>query len=754
MDTRWRWLAAAVAAFGLAACAEDAADDAAGSGGGGDDGCVDDEAYFEETVWAEVVAPVCMGCHTSDGVARDTDLVLVSEAIPGFVETNMAVMADLAALERDGRSVLLLKPSGGVAHEGGIVAPDGSRALDVLEEFVRRVETPVKCDSVAAPRAAGLTLLTPAETLRRASLLLVGDLPSADQFASVRAGGEPALERAIDELLDDPRFVDRSVEWFNDLLLTDRYLGGQDAIGFTDYDRFPLLYWFESMESGDRYRQIVNDSIAREPLELIAYVIRERRPFTEVLTADYTMVNDFTAASYGLGGDVAPSLDDPAARAFRPERIDGLPHAGVLTMPAFLNRYPTTETNRNRHRVWTYFRLFLATDILTLADRPIDSSESSVHNPTMNDAQCTVCHAVMDPVAGAFQNWTTDGHYAPPEEGWYPDMVEPGFGDFRLQATDRPEALRWLAFMTVSDPRFRTAVVHNAYRVLIGREPLTAGSEAGTPEAQARRAAWARQRDAFDTIGDDFAAADYDFRVVVRELVMSEWFRADGALDEAEAGAVLDAGRFRLLTPEELDRQITAVTGYPWAGDASSAGRLIEDYNLLYGGIDSDAIVERLEDPNGVMIAINERMSVEIACEHLPRDLSLDRDDRLLLPYVDAGVVPETEQGFAIPEAQAAIRQNVQYLMLRLWGEDHALDSVDVQAGYDLFVETWREGVAAVASEELPTALPGRCQSRENFWNGADLPEERRIVDDEDYTVRAWMAVLAWLQRDVRFLYL
>ena len=42
----------------------------------------------------------------------------------------------------------------------------------------------------------------------------------------------------------------------------------------------------------------VSPGVAREPLELIAYVVMNDRPYTEVLTADYTMVNAFSDLAY------------------------------------------------------------------------------------------------------------------------------------------------------------------------------------------------------------------------------------------------------------------------------------------------------------------------------------------------------------------------------------------------------------------------------------------------------------------------
>ena len=58
-----------------------------------------------------------------------------------------------------------------------------------------------------------------------------------------------------------------------------------------------------------------------------------------------------------------------------------------------------------------------------------------------------------------------------------------------------------------------------------------------------------------------------------------------------------------------------------------------------------------------------------------------------------------------------------------------------------------------VIGGEAPTALPPDCQHLREYWTGADLPEEARIVNDPGYTIRAWMAVISYLLMDYRFLY-
>ena len=92
--------------------------------------------------------------------------------------------------------------------------------------------------------------------------------------------------------------------------------------------------------------------------------------------------------------------------------ITTYPHAGILNTTVFLLRYPTTATNRNRARArWTYYH-FLGLDVEKSASRTTDPvALADTNNPTMHNPACTVCHSLLDPVAGAFQNYSDDGFY-------------------------------------------------------------------------------------------------------------------------------------------------------------------------------------------------------------------------------------------------------------------------------------------------------------------------------------------------------
>jgi hypothetical protein len=81
------------------------------------------------------------------------------------------------------------------------------------------------------------------------------------------------------------------------------------------------------------------------------------------------------------------------------------------------------------------------------------------------------------------------------------------------------------------------------------------------------------------------------------------------------------------------------------------------------------------------------------------------------------------------------------------------VDDPELEATYELFFETWREGTMGIASKTLSARLPSPCQVRRDPVSGADLPEAQRLEQDPEYTVRAWMAVITYLMSDFQFLY-
>ncbi len=730
--------------------------------------CVDNKEYFQKEVWSKFMSSDCTNCHINGGPADKTDFVLQTEAQTGFIDANITVLRDVAAFERDGESIVLLKPTETIDHGGGKIFERDSEEYKALVGMIERFENPVQCGETTQVEAhfSGVELLTPTETFRKATLNIGGRLPTAAEDFRIATGGEAALDAELDALLQEDAFYTRLEEVFNDMFLTDRYLGRDNALDLLEEDYYPNAHWFEEDEDDppnkfadenqeflERARMYTNNSMARENLKLASFLVRNDRPFTEIVTADYMVMNPFTARAYGVD-DIR--FEDPLdPNEWQIGRIPGLPHAGVLTSPMWLNRFPTTPTNRNRHRSRMVYWFFLATDVMKLADRPLDPTNITSFNPTRENANCNVCHAVIDPVAGALQNWDEDGSYAPRENGWFPEMYQPGF-ESRELPYDGTEmaAAQWLAQQIASDRRFATAMVHHMYRGLTGQDPLVFPTEPDSPTYQQDVLQYEVQDKVFDRIAQDFIASDFNLRVVIKELVKSKYFRAKNVVgEEADtvAAEVSRLGMGRMLTPELLDRKIEATLGMAWTDRDGDRYLLQEnEYRLLYGGIDSDDVTTRMTDPNGIMAGIQIRMANEMSCRVTARDFTQPPEKRRLFPLVNRDTSPLDEAGFPDPEAEFDIKENIAHMHYHLLGERLDVNDPEVLRTYNLFLETMQEGRLKISNEELNGNL--RCDATRSL-DGVELPEEQQINSDDQYIIRAWMAVVTYLLADYNFLY-
>ena len=750
---RW-WATVAIALAGGTACEEPAPAPPP------EQACVPTKQFFTDEVWNPFMSTTCFACHNAQGIASVSELVLQSPNQPGFLDANLAIVANIAQFERNGTSILLLKPSAQIDHGGGtVIAKDGPE-YEALAELVRQAENPVVCEETGDNPFVGVNLLDNAGTYRKATLNIAGRLPTADELAQVDGGDGEDLDAALDGLLEEEAFYGRLKEIYNDIFLTDKYINGQRGIELLDDDRFPNLFWYQDTADETERRRLeglTNRGVAREPLELVAYLARNNLPWTELVTADYIMVNPYSARTYGVDGSVAFD-DDEDGNEFQPATIADYPHAGVLTSPMWLNRFPTTETNRNRHRARMVFKFFLATDILRIADRPVDAAAIAGFNPTLNDSSCTVCHANIDPIAGTFQNWDESGRFAPPADGWFGDMFAPGFKDEALPFDDRLEATDFLGARLAADPLNALSTVHTLYAGLTGRQPVSAPSDPSDPEFDAKSRAFVAQDAVMQAIVKDFVADGHNIKTAVKGIVKSPYFRAQTAQPSVATagnrGFLASLGTARFLTPELLDRKIEGVVGYPWTRSDNRRFLLdANEYLIYYGGIDSDNVTTRIAEPNGLMAAVASRMSFEMACRAGPRDFALPREGRILFPFVEATYEPEDENGFAIPAGELAIKENIQHLFARILDQRVSLEDEELLAAYELWTATWKGGRDNIAGATESADLPGSCRVESDYFTREPLPEEERLRRDPLYTIRAWNAVVVYLLADARFLH-
>ncbi|HIA02917.1 MAG TPA: DUF1588 domain-containing protein, partial [Myxococcales bacterium] len=634
--------------------------------------CQSNEQFFTEELWVPVLATNCFSCHNSLGAAKHTRFILKDGYTTGFMSYNMDVLKENADYEKNGTPLLLLKPLGEDNHGGGARLDKSSPEFSALKEMLLRFKNPVECnDSIEGNLFSGVVTLGPVDTLRKARLALTGTLPTMDEYQAVQVGGEKELAKALDAMMEDPNFLVWVKEVYNDRFLSRRFSNENDAIKLLNDKDYPNKNWFEDCDEKLHPQclnkdfkamaaQYTNWSVAEEPLELVSHIVRNNLPFTEVITATYTMANPFSAKVYGAEEVFFNNPLD--IHEFRPVQHQvvrndmpvNVPHAGVLTSPIWLNRFPSTDTNVNRHRSRMVHLFFLATDVLKLAERAIDQATIKAHNPTMNEAKCAICHATLDPVAGAFLNWNAAGRYMPPETGWHTDMRPPGFEEEDIPKSALNGSLNWLAERISGDQRFVTSVVHTVFVGLTGQQPLSPPTDPTVPDYKLRLGVFMQQAQYLQGIGDNFAANGYNFKTVVRNIVMSPYFRASNLASRDEPAtngqlvALEEVGMGRLLTPEQLNRRIKAVLGAHWA-TMSGEEYLTGEYKVQYGGTDFKGDGTRISEPNGIMANIAERMANEMACKSVALDFSIESDKRQLFPIVEMDYAPFEKHGFEVP---------------------------------------------------------------------------------------------------------
>jgi hypothetical protein len=281
------------------------------------------------------------------------------------------------------------------------------------------------------------------------------------------------------------------------------------------------------------------------------------------------------------------------------------------------------------------------------------------------------------------------------------------------------------------DPRFAVAMVEHVWYLLSGRKALLPPEDLEDPLFAAKRRAYREQRQEIERVAATFAEADFNLKIAFKELAVSPFYRADGlataAKDPARMAELDDLGLVRMLAPEQLERKLIAVFGKDW-------GRLNEQFKILYGGIDSKEVTERIADPSGAMGAIQRMMSNDMACKNVSMDFMLDPEKRRLFPAIEPDIFPAGDD----PEVEQQIRKAIVHLHGHLLGRSDAPEDPEVDRTYELFT-----GILSDAKERKVEPLESyHCRA-----------EGEKRVPDPHYTLRAWRGVVTYLLRQQGFLY-
>lgn len=738
---------------------------------------------------ARLYGEQCAGCHGAEGNGTEIGTPLVACASC----TGIATLAE---------EISLTMPIG----KGTNVTDCNGQCASDVAEYIMYAFNGLSLYQ-AASSLEGVSVIPLDQTLRNATVQLAGRLPTDAETAKVVAEGEVGFAAVMNEVMAEDEFHDRLNEIFNDVFLTDKYLvvntGSNGALGLLDSDDYENKAWYsiDYPSGGDDANEdnrgcaqrLSNDGVAREGLELINHITRNNLPITELVTADYTMVNYYSQKVYDAvlvnpndSFSVIPADDNPCLKYssnyasatlrhdpndFKPARItqalehdgNGIPHAGILTSAMFLNRFPTTDTNRNRHRSYSVYDIFLDTDILEIeGSRPEDSIDTTSAVPTLQNPACYTCHTVMDPIASTFQHWDERGRRIPSyttANSWSSNDIEgPGIAGKKidLSGTDvYSNMLQWLGNEIAQDPRYMRAITRHLYKGIIGQDLLPTP---GAAAAEADITAFNAQRSILTSIGQAMAADSWNIKTAINGILLSPYYRAV-QVDQTKLVAADHIGAIRLLTPEMLQRKLSATLGFGWDELEDNE----KDNRIMFGGIDSDSVTTRINEPSGLMIAMQELMATEMACQATAFDFTKARtpelNERRLFKFVSPDIQPVNQDGFEIASNVEAIKKNIQYLHSVLLSEDLPVDSAEIEATYQLFLSTWETGQTLLANPDDYEPRPSnnipssQCRGYYDREKGGVIDEEVRITSDPNYVIRSWMAVMTYLLSDYRYIY-
>lgn len=797
-------------------------------------------SLYKSDVEKNIVQSKCIACHVIGGVARDSKLIF-SRPNNLSTENNFNTIRNLLIEKNDLGKHILNKVTGGNSHGGGAQIPSNSDEYIVFSGFIDSLAKSLNSNlqpiifgsdeadtKMATNILSNIILEDTDESLRRIALIFSGRLPTQVEFNQFRNGKQYAQRKIIKEYMDEPFFHEFVTHAVEERL----FLSGGNGSGIFNQQLIRYPYLRQAICNAERNIQPKTDQNLRRKItgygrrtahELFYHVIANELPYTEILTANYIMLNSFLNPLL-LGTASFNESEDETI--FKPSRIEGYinepdnrddleivnrfpcpgdigisdtlpyPHAGILTDQSFLDRYPTTATNRNRARARWILYHFLDVDIEKSSQRPVESEDlADTNNPTLNNSKCAVCHTLLDPVAGAFQNWndfsvyrpvggTLDRNYKYPQDGseteykmgdyWYRDMRPPGLFEHKIENNDH--ALQGLASLIIKEPGFRTAAVKFWWPAVMGMPLLDRPSSFDDYGYADQLAAYDAQQKAVKEFANGFNQ-DLNLKELLIDLVQSPWFTGSNSSsgDFTNIQKLSDLGSETRLTPRQLFEKTASLGGYSWGRDFGRIIRnpdldnpiadygLLDELKVIYGGIDSVGVLNKQQELTPVMLSVALAHASDAACPIVLKEFILAKKDRRLFSIVEENTTPTTGKN--------TIKEQIITLFKTLHGKQYAIDDYEVLITYKLFETVWNDKRKSSLSycdfsdatyfdelldeldlENLDTITEiGQWGYKYNFGALNDIL--RPFMQDPNYTKNSWLAVMIYMLSHYDYLY-
>jgi mono/diheme cytochrome c family protein len=298
-------------------------------------------------------------------------------------------------------------------------------------QFIYRIE-----EEPAGLPAGQSYHLTDIDLASRLSFFLWSSPPDDALLKVAREGRlrEPAvLEQQVRRMLAHPKATALSVnfagQWLN--------LRGLDSVA-------PVALLYPDFD--DPLRQAMRTEVEM----LFDTIVRDDRPVTELLTADYTFVNERLAAHYGMPNIYGSQF----RRVMLGPEMDV--RRGLLGKGAFLAATSkpdrTSPVTRGKWIMTNIFGMSPPDPPPNVPPLPAHAADArgNAHEPTMREKMlehrvrpdCVQCHRMMDPIGFALENFDAIGLWRSHDEG---SPIDASAQVFDNTMVDGPVALRqWI----------------------------------------------------------------------------------------------------------------------------------------------------------------------------------------------------------------------------------------------------------------------------------------------------------------------
>ncbi|MEM6994189.1 MAG: DUF1592 domain-containing protein [Myxococcota bacterium] len=321
------------------------------------------------------------------------------------------------------------------------------RTMLVSPHFLFRPEPPPEgADGDGAYR------LPPYALASRLSYFLWSSMPDEALFAAAESGAlsdHEEIDNQVRRMLADPKaeaFTRNFVgQWLHARAMVEAH---PDADTFPDFDE-PLRAAMEE-----------------EAYRFFETIIAEDRPASDLLLADFALVDQRLAQHYGL------AADGLGAGQFQAVPVDPSQRGGVLRQGSFLTvtSHPT-RTSAVKRGKWVIEQLLCTTPPPPppgVEDLPQDVDENATAREVFEqhraDPACAACHALMDPIGFSLENYDAVGAYRTMDNGQPLDTAGELEGIAFEDAADLSQIL-------AEDPRYLPCVTQKVFTYALGRAP-------------------------------------------------------------------------------------------------------------------------------------------------------------------------------------------------------------------------------------------------------------------------------------------